>query len=231
MTPPTKTPFLARLGLFTARHRWPVIGVWIVLTLVGAVASGQLSSRWNQSSAVPGQPAYEAGQRTLDAFGTGVRAPNVVVFHSAGDATKNPAIEQAIERAAATMPGARSSSYFSTGNPIYASKDRATTFAVVYPPGEAALRPPQRRGAHARRGGQPASRPASTVEVTGRDALDEASKQDTGGGPSLLIEALIGGLGALVVLLFVFGTAARRADAAGRRDRRDPQHVHARAGR
>src|SRR5215207_5587851 len=135
MTSPTKTPLLARLGLFTARHRWPVIGVWIALTLVGALASGQLSSRWNQSSAVPGQPAYEGGRRALDAFGTGVRAPNVVVFHSAGDATKNPAIEPAIERAAATMPGARSSSYFSTGNPIYASKDRSTTFAVVYPPG------------------------------------------------------------------------------------------------
>ena len=64
-----------------------MIAVWIVLTLVGAVASGQLSTRWYQSSAVPGQPAYEAGQRALDAFGAGVRAPNVVVFHSDGDAT------------------------------------------------------------------------------------------------------------------------------------------------
>ena len=59
-------PFLARLALFTSRHRWKVIGVWIVLTLVGAVASGQLESRWYQSSPVPGAPAYEAGQRSLD---------------------------------------------------------------------------------------------------------------------------------------------------------------------
>src|SRR5215207_6513671 len=205
MTSPTKTPFLARLGLFTARHRWPVIGVWIVLTLAGALASGQLSSRWNQSSAVPGQPAYEGGQRTLDAFGTGVRAPNVVVFHSAGDATKNAAIEQAIERAAATMPGARSSSYFSTGNPIYASKDRSTTFAVVYPPGEARF--DRLSDAEHMRAAAATGLPAGvTVEVTGRDALSEASKQGTGDSPSLLIEALIGGLGALVILLFVFRT-------------------------
>ena len=81
---------LGRLAHFTARHRWQVIGVWIVLTLFGGVAAGQLSSRWYQSLAVPGKPAYEASQRTLDALGVGVRAPNVVVFHSSGDATKSP---------------------------------------------------------------------------------------------------------------------------------------------
>src|SRR4051812_16244518 len=127
---------LANLAHFVARHRWPVIGVWIVLTLVGAVASGRLADRWYQSTAVPGQPAYEAGQRTLAAFGAGVRAPNVVVFHSTGDATKSPAIERAIGRAAATMPGARTSSFFTTGDAMYASKDRHTTFAVVHPPGD-----------------------------------------------------------------------------------------------
>src|SRR2546423_10415603 len=45
-----------------------------------------------------------------------------------------------------------------------------------------------------------------TVDVTGRDALDEANSHAKNGGSSLLLEALIGGLGALVILLFVFGT-------------------------
>ncbi len=45
-----------------------------------------------------------------------------------------------------------------------------------------------------------------TVNVTGRDALDEATKQGKGGGSSVLLEGLVGGIGALVVLLFVFGT-------------------------
>ena len=44
-----------------------------------------------------------------------------------------------------------------------------------------------------------------TVDVTGRDALGEAS-DSSGGGSSVLLEALIGGLGALLILLFVFGT-------------------------
>ena len=42
--------------------------------------------------------------------------------------------------------------------------------------------------------------------MTGRDALEEASSHGSSGGSSVLLEALIGGLGALVILLFVFGT-------------------------
>src|SRR5205807_4826801 len=104
---------LGRLATFITRHRWPVIAVWIVLTLVGGVAAGKLSSRWYQSFSIPGKPAYEASQRTLKAFGVGVRPPSVVVFHTAGDVTQSAAIQQAMRRAAATMPGALTSSYFS----------------------------------------------------------------------------------------------------------------------
>src|SRR5215831_19358179 len=127
---------LGRLAIFTARHRWPVIAAWTVLTLIGGVAAGKLSSRWYQSFSIPGKSAYQASQRTLKAFGVGVRAPDVVVFHTAGDATKSPAIEQSMRRAAATMPGALSSSYFSTRNLMYVSPDRHTTFLEVYPPGK-----------------------------------------------------------------------------------------------
>src|SRR4051794_13207341 len=123
---------LGRLGHFTARYRWPVIAVWIVLTLFGGVAAGKLSSRWYQSLAVPGKPAYETGQRTLKAFGAGVRAPNVVVFHSSnGDVTKAPAVRAAMARVARMYPGALTSSYFSTGSLAYVSRDRRTTFQEV----------------------------------------------------------------------------------------------------
>src|SRR6266567_5830981 len=122
---------LGRLAHFIARHRWPVIGVWIVLTLIGGVAAGKLSSRWYQSFSIPGRSAYEASQRTLTAFGVGVRPPNVVVFHTSGDATKSPAIRAAMQRAAGTLPGALTSSYFSTHNSMYVSRDRHTTFLEV----------------------------------------------------------------------------------------------------
>ena len=196
---------LSRLAHVTVRHRWPVIGAWLVLTLFGAFAAAQVSTRWYQSLSVPGKPAYEASQRTLKTLGAGARPPSVVVFNTSGDATKSHAIEQAMQRAAAAMPGARTSSYFSTGNLMYVSGDRHTAFAEVYPAGPARL--DLASGADAMRAAAASGLPAGiTVNVTGRDALGEASKHDSGGGSTVLVEALIGGVGALVILLFVFGT-------------------------
>ena len=196
---------LARFAHLTNQHRWAVIGAWAVLTLFGAFAAGEVSNRWYQGLAIPGGPAYEASQRTLDAFGAGARAPNVVVFHAAGDATKSRAIERATRRAAATMPGALVSSYFTTGDAMYVSRDRHTTFAEVYPPGPATVA--TKSGAVKMRAAAAAGLPAGiTVNVTGHLPLDEASADGSSGGPSLLVEAVIGALGALVILLFVFGT-------------------------
>src|SRR5213596_38034 len=112
---------LGKLAHLIARNRRKVIGAWIVLTLFGGFAAGQVSKRWYQSFSIPGKAAYETTQRTLKTFGTGVRPPNVVVFHTKGDATKSTAIKAAMLRAAATTPGARTSSYFSTGNLMYVS--------------------------------------------------------------------------------------------------------------
>jgi putative drug exporter of the RND superfamily len=196
---------LGRLAQFIARHRWPVIAVWIVLTLFGGVAAGKLSSRWYQSFSIPGKPAYEASQRTLKAFGVGVRPPNVVVFHTSGDATKSPAIERAMKRAAATMPGALTSSYYSTHNAMYASQDRHTTFLEVYPPGSPKFS--TKSGAKEMRAAAASGLPAGiTVNVTGHDPLEEASTNGSSGSSSVFLEAVIGGIGALVILLFVFGT-------------------------
>jgi len=196
---------LTRLAHLTLRHRWAVIGIWLVLTVLGGFAAGKLSTRWYQSFSVPGKPAYEASERTLKAFGAGARAPNVVVFHTNGDATKSNAIERAMQRAATTMPGALTSSYFSTRSLLYVSRDRHTTFMNVYPPG--AARVDAKSGAEKMRAAAARGLPAGfTVEVTGHDPLEEASMHGSSGGSGVLLETMIGGLGALVILLFVFGT-------------------------
>jgi putative drug exporter of the RND superfamily len=196
---------LTRLAHLTVRYRWPIIGGWLVLTLLGVLSAGKVSTRWFQSMAVPGQPAYEASQRAMQSLGVGARPPNVVVFHTSGDATKSTAIEQGMQRAAIAAPGAFTSSYFSTGSLTYVSTDRHTAFEEVYLPGPSRL--DLLSGANEMRDTAARGLPAGiTVNVTGRDALDEASKQGSSGGSSVLLEALIGGLGALAILLFVFGT-------------------------
>jgi RND superfamily putative drug exporter len=196
---------LARFAHWIARHRWPVIGVWVALTLFGGFAAGQVSKRWFQSFSIPGYSAYEANVRTMDRFGTGLRPPNVVVFQAKGDVTKSDAVRAAIERAAKVAPGARTSSYFSTGSSAYVSADRHTTFMEIYPAGIAKF--DTKSGAEQIRKAAAAGLPAGvTVHVTGHDPISEASAKGDTGGPSVLLEAMIGGLGALIILLFVFGT-------------------------
>jgi putative drug exporter of the RND superfamily len=195
---------LARLAHVIARHRWKVIGAWIVLTLFGGFAAGQVSKRWYQSFSIPGKSAYEANQRTLKTFGTGVRPPNVVVFHTSGDATKSGAIKAAMLRVARDNPAARTSSYFSTHDLMYVSKDRHTTFMEVYPPGTPTFSTTSGASAMLAEAehGLP---PGIEAQVTGHDPLEEASTHGGGSG-NILLEAGVGGLGAIVILLFVFGT-------------------------
>ncbi|HEX6789037.1 MAG TPA: MMPL family transporter [Gaiellaceae bacterium] len=196
---------LARLAHVIARRRKAVIGVWLVLTIFGGFAASQVSKRWYQSFSIPGYSAYEANVRTMHVFGTGMRPPNVVVFHTDGDATKSDAIRAAMARAAKSTPGSLTSSFFTTGSSAYVSKDKHTTFMEIYPPGRSSFSSTSgaKQTLKAAKAGLPSG---IAVHVTGHDPLEEASTNGSSGGPGVLVEALIGGLGALIILLFVFGT-------------------------
>ena len=65
---------LARLAHVIVRRRRWVIGFWIVLTLFGGFAAGQVSKRWLTQFSIPGYPAYESNQQALKVFGTGSKA-------------------------------------------------------------------------------------------------------------------------------------------------------------
>jgi RND superfamily putative drug exporter len=205
MSRPDKQPILVTLAHLIVRRRRAVIVAWILLTLFGAYSAGQVSKRWFESFSIPGYSAYEANQRTLHTFGTGEQAPLVAVFHSPGDITKIGGIKAAIGAAAKVNPGSRVSSYWSTGSRAYISRDGHTAFAEIYPPGT----PGFNSTTHIKdvRAKLKAATPAGVQTwLTGRDAVYADSSGGSGGGPSILTEALIGGLGSLVILFFVFGT-------------------------
>jgi putative drug exporter of the RND superfamily len=195
---------LGRLAHVIVRRRRLVIGIWVALTLFGAFSASQVSKRWFQSFSIPGYSAYEANKRTLETFGTGMQAPLVAVFHTKGDVTKDAGLQQAVDKAASVNPGSRTSSYWSTGSKAYVSADGHTAFAEIYPPGS----PKFSSDTHIKqvRAALKSAVPAGvTANLTGRDALEEASSGG-GKGPSVLTEGLIGGAGALIILFFVFGT-------------------------
>jgi RND superfamily putative drug exporter len=194
---------LARLAHTVHRRRGRVVGLWIVLTIFGAFSAAKVSNRWFESFSIPGYSAYETNQKIVKTFGTGEQAPFVAVFHSNGDVTKQN-LQQAIAKAAAVNPGSRVSTYASTHSKAYVSADRHTTIAEIYPPGQNTFS----GDAHIKqvRAALKANVPSGvTANLTGLLPLENASSGG-GNGPSVLTEALIGGAGALIILLFVFGT-------------------------
>src|SRR6476619_2375382 len=195
---------LVRLAHLVHRRRGRFVALWAVLTAFGVFATMQVSSRWFESFSIPGYSAYETNQKTVKTFGTGEQAPLVAVFHSKGDVTKHD-LTPAIEKAAAVNPGSRVSSYFDSHNVLYVSRDRHTTFAEIYPPGQNTFSKEPHIGA-VRAALQANVPPGVEASLTGLLPLNDASSGGGGGSSSVLLEALIGGLGALVILLFVFGT-------------------------
>jgi putative drug exporter of the RND superfamily len=195
---------LSRLARAVARYRRAVIGAWIALSLLGVFAAVRVSDRWFGGSSTPG-PAYAANQRAVEIFRSGEQYPMVAVFHSGGDITKAGGVQSAIEAAARVNPGSRTSSYWSTGSAAYLSRDRHTAFAMIYPPGQPSV---TRDGLHVRqvRAALKAQTPPRvSAHLTGQDPLSQASGA-SGTAPSLLVETLLAAFGALVILVFVFGT-------------------------
>ena len=192
---------LARLIL---RHKVIVLVAWLVLTAFGMFSAGKVSERWLEQFSVPGYPAWEANQRTLEAFGNGDQPPHVVVFQADGDVTKVDGLDDAVDSLAKQFDTFRVGSTFTSGSDAYVSQDRTTTFATFYPPGLSSFSV-ENRLEELREAAKEAAPPGVTATVTGVEALYD-SQGSANEGPSVLIEALIGGTGALIILLFVFGT-------------------------
>ncbi|MDQ3066428.1 MAG: MMPL family transporter [Actinomycetota bacterium] len=195
---------LERLAHLILRRKWTVLSIWLVLTAFGMFSAAKVSERWLEQFSVPGAPAFEANQRTLEAFGNGDQPPHVVVFQADGDVTEVEGLEATLASLTKQFDTFRVASTFTTGSDAYVSEDRTATFATFYPPGRASFTV-ENRLEELREAAKEAAPPGVTASVTGVEAL-YASTGETQQGPSVLIEALIGGTGALIILLFVFGT-------------------------
>jgi RND superfamily putative drug exporter len=192
-------------------HKRLVIAGWIILTLLGGAASGPASKALKQKFSVPGKEGWQTNQQIAKLYkGTGDNsAPMVpVVRLPAGTTAQNAKGDLlALERdMAQALPGARVAGYGSTGDRAFVSSDGRTAYAIAYPlpdPDQPFGDNPkaEEKLSKALQGVTVASAP---VKLSGFDALNKQSGDSD--GPGVLIEALVGGLGALIVLGFVFGS-------------------------
>ncbi|HET9101768.1 MAG TPA: MMPL family transporter [Solirubrobacteraceae bacterium] len=169
------------------RRRWIALG-WLLLAIAGGWAASTLSSHLSQRFDAPDRPAFQANAQIVRHFGTGgVIAPIVLVGHRGQTG--------ALRRVAAAVPHARAV----IGGGGLTSADGTVVTALVFPaPGPRA--PDTNAAALAAARGAAAT---AHVQVTGSRALATGSRSK---GAGLLVETLLGGLGALVVLVLVFGS-------------------------
>jgi putative drug exporter of the RND superfamily len=204
---------MATLTRWVLAHKRIVVVFWVLLTLIGMASANSATKSLKQKFSVPGKEGWIANQQIAREFhGTGGDTLPLlpVVTLPAGRSVSSAAVQgelRAVEaRLRRTVPGVRLAGYASTGSPAFLSRDRRTTFIVAYPAPE----PNQAFGGNPEAAKHTSAALASMtvagapVHLTGYEVLSVQS--GGGGGPGVFLEALLGGLGALLVLAFVFGS-------------------------
>ena len=195
---------LGRLGRGCARHRWWVLGAWIVGLVGLTVLASTLGGRPSDNLSVPGLPAAEGAVVLQQAFPSeGATDGQVVVRSERGALTRGPAAT-AISRAAAqirAVPGVRS-----VGIP--------GPSGTVSPDGRTALigiewdTPPQELGPEDMDRVRDAAAPLRDAGLVVAYAGSPAVQAEVAGADW---SAVVGVAAAIIILLLAFGSVVTMA--------------------
>ncbi len=199
---------MERFARLVMHHRRIVSAFWLALFVGGILSSGQLAGRWAYDFSLPGQPGDRAEHQLVDTYGvSSVNTYIAVVTVPKGQTVASNAV--AVERvfhsatAAVTTVRLRVVDFASTGDGGFVTKDGRTTYALIQAPLATTM------GAYIETQLDPALTKAAAAQgfqsgLTGYGLL--AAHGDSGGGTGVLVEVLLAGAAALIVLLFVFGS-------------------------
>jgi putative drug exporter of the RND superfamily len=205
---------VSTLTRWVLAHKRTVALSWLGLTVLGMALAGPATDALEPGFSVPNKEGWETNEAIAARYGDtgGDTAPLVpVVTLPARKTVDSPGIRAELaaidSRLREALPGARIASFASTGDRTFVSRDGRTTFALAYP------RPaPSSQFGEAPEAAKAATRAlvgatvaGAPVRVTGIDALVEQSGAENE-GTGVLLEAVIGGAGALLVLIFVFAS-------------------------
>ena len=201
---------MPRLTTFLLRHKLAVVAAWLVVLVAGGAAAGAVPGRLSQEFSFPGQEGYEANVAILETYGNGgpgnPLVPVVTLPEGAG--LDSPGTADALGRAfgdLAADPRLRVLAWpATTGDRRLVVEGGRTVYGLVWGPFQGEGADPALAGTLADRLRRDLP-PGTGVQVTGLDALRTAAAEEPA-GTGVLVETLAGGLGALVVLAFVFGS-------------------------
>src|SRR5579875_835052 len=196
---------MTRLTEAVLRHKLIVVAFWLLAAFAGIATLNSTTTHLSSNFSLPGQQGYLTDRKIAAIYHNGGgQQPTVVTLTAPTGSHGNPAVAHRVfTAAAAAVPGVRLADAVTTGDAHFATNDGRTSFALLFPPPNtgfgADTRTPAIRSAAAH------AAPAGWhVGVTGFSQL--AAGSSSGKGTSVMVEAMLGGLGALAVLAFVFGS-------------------------
>ncbi len=202
---------VASISRYVLNHKRRIALVWLVVAIASIALLPWAVSQLSDNFTMPGTESGAANAEIIAKYGNGGYALPVVpvVTLPEGTTVDSPGIREQLaeidQRVLAVRPEARVASWASTGDEAFVSADRRTTYSLIYlfdagngsvgiPDVEAALKGMSIGGA--------------PLHVTGYEVLDMSHESgESSEGPGVLLETIIGGIGALVVLLYIFGSA------------------------
>ncbi|HYH13131.1 MAG TPA: MMPL family transporter, partial [Thermomicrobiales bacterium] len=200
---------LSAISRFVLRHKLLVVLFWVAMTIAGIVSTGPVSNALSQRFDLPGEESTQVNAEIAQTYGSGGfgNPYAVVVQLPEGTTADDPAVVDEMNALLAQVeeaaPETRSVSYGTTGDPAFISEDGRTTFALIYPIASFEGASPSEPAVEGVLAG--ATIAGADVHVSGfADAEVAEMEEDT--SSSVLVETLIGAGGALVVLLWVFGS-------------------------
>jgi putative drug exporter of the RND superfamily len=200
---------MRRWGDLVLRHRKLVMVAWAVIAIAGISVTSTVNDRLTVDFSLPGQPGDEAANKIIEAFHNGGNTSPLIatVTMPAGETITGheDAVAQAFAAISRADPGRplRVVDEANTGDKAFRTSDDRTAYALVFYPFPQSFNDvlPTDIVKKAVSGAGP---PGASVGVTGMDAL---AVGDDSGGNGVLTETLLGAVGALAVLLFVFASA------------------------
>ena len=202
---------MPRLTRFLLHHKLAVVAAWLVVLVAGVAAAGVVPDRLSQEFSFPGKEGYEANVAILEAYGNGGPGNPLVpvVTLPEGTTVDSPGARDALDRAfggVAADPRLRVLAWpATTGDRRLVVEGGRTVYGLVWGPFQGPEGADPALAGTLADGLRDALPAGTTVQVTGLDALRTAAAEepaDTG----VLVETLVGAVGALVVLAFVFGS-------------------------
>jgi len=196
------------LTRFVLRHKLLVSFFWLAVVAAGVLTISGTTHRMTNNFSMPGQ-AFRVNSQIARQYGNGGSQPPYVPVLTlpAGQHASSPAVAaqtgRVFEALRKAVPGVRIADYANTHNPKFITSNGQSTFALVYTAADNSLAGPS-LGPVIQHSLTAAAPPGWRIGVTGEQLLEAGAPQAK--GTSLMVESMIGSLGALVILALVFAS-------------------------